>query len=95
MHPYTRSRLGIPVVLMGAAFLGLAVSTACDRKDAATAAAPPAGASAAAPVTVVSATPAGQAPAPSVMVQADALISSGTPGHVAGAGGDRRSARSP
>ena len=83
MHPYTRSR-----PRLGAAFLGLALLTACGRKDAESAAAPAATPAAAAPVSVVSATPAGQAPAPSVMVQADALISAGTPGHVAAAGGD-------
>ncbi|HXC17234.1 MAG TPA: hypothetical protein VNV60_07330 [Holophagaceae bacterium] len=88
MHPISRSRLGFPVVLMGTAFLGLAVLTGCDRKEAATATPPAAAPSATAPVSVVSATPAGQAPAPSVMVQADALVSSGTPGHVAAAGGD-------
>ena len=79
MHPHTRFRPGILVLL------GLAAFTACGRNE--PAAAPSPGAPTA-PVSVVSATAAGRAPAPSVRVQADALITAGTPGHVAAAGGD-------
>lgn len=89
MRTHTRSRLGFPVAPLGAALLGLVALTACGRKESAATPAAPAQVSAnAAPSSIVSATPAGQAAAPSVMVQADGLVSSGTPGHVAAAGGD-------
>lgn len=88
MHPHTRSRLGFSVVLMGTALLGLAALTACGRKDETSGPAPAPVSAPGAPVTVVSATAVEKVPAPSVMVQTDALISSGTPGHVAAAGGD-------
>ncbi len=88
MRTHSRPRLGFPVAPLGAALLGLAVLAACGRKESVAASAAPTPAAQAAPSSVVSATPAGSAAAPSVMVQADGLVSSGTPGHVAAAGGD-------
>lgn len=72
---------------LGAALLGLAASTACGRKEAATGPSVPPHATA--QVTVVSQSGAtAQAPAPHVLLQADGLVSSGTAGHVIAAGGD-------
>lgn len=88
MRTPSRSRLGFPVAPLGAALLGLAALTGCGRKESVAAPAAPAPTTHTAPSSVVSTTPAGSAAAPSVMVQADGLVSSGTPGHVAAAGGD-------
>lgn len=82
MHPLTRFRPGFLVVL------GLAAFTACGRNEPAPAAATPHPGAPGAPVSIVSATAAGRVPAPTVVVQADALVTAGTSGHVAVAGGD-------
>ncbi|MBS1766860.1 MAG: hypothetical protein JST05_05580 [Acidobacteria bacterium] len=82
MSHYTRFRLPL-----GAVLLGLVASIACGRKEESAAAVAPA--VSAAQVTVVSQSGASaQAPAPHVLVQADSLVSAGTPGHVVAAGGD-------
>ncbi|HET6330930.1 MAG TPA: hypothetical protein VFF76_09100 [Holophagaceae bacterium] len=88
MRPYTRSCPGSAVVLMSAAFLGLAVLTACGRKDAGEEG----------PKFIQPGIAATQAPAPEptgdqpglpvVRIQADALVAAGTGGHQATVSGD-------
>ncbi len=86
MRPKLRSRLGFPVLLMGAALLG---SMACGRKE--SQAAPrliQPGLVAASPVAPPPVTTEGQPGLPVVRIQADGLVTTSTSGHQAVASGD-------
>ena len=90
MHPLTRPRPGVPVVLRGAALLGLAALASCGPKEARREAPKfviPGGPTASAPPAPPK--PTGDQPGlPVVRILSDQLVTAGTSGHKASVSGD-------